>query len=98
MDSAHAHRDRLGVGRQPHCLGAGDHFLVVEVEQVLVEPLHAAVAGGDIVAQLADPVFHDVFGRDRPAAENLHGGAAAVAVTRDGQALRDDRLERKGQL
>ena len=26
-------------------LGAGNHFLMVEVEQVLVEPLHAAFAG-----------------------------------------------------
>ena len=77
VDSAHAQRNGLGVGRQPHRLGAGDDLLVVQVEQVLVEPLHASFAGGDVVAQIAEPVFQDVLGRDRPAAEDLHRRPAA---------------------
>ena len=87
MNSAHAHRDGLGVGRQSQGLGAGDYFLVIEVEQVLVEAARI-FREIDIVAKLADLVFHDVFGRDRPTTQNLHGGTPAVAVTRDGETLR----------
>ena len=45
VDSTHAERDGLGVGRQPHCLGARDDLLAVQIEQMLVEPLHARLRG-----------------------------------------------------
>ena len=41
MNAAHSQGDRLGIGRQPHGLGARDHLLVIQVEQVLVEALHS---------------------------------------------------------
>jgi hypothetical protein len=39
-NSAHSKGNSLGIGRQAHGLGARDHLLVIQVEQVLVEALH----------------------------------------------------------
>src|SRR4051794_7462633 len=49
----------LGVGGQFHGLGAADHTCLVELQQMLLELLHAALAAAQVAAQVGPAVFHD---------------------------------------
>src|SRR5262245_9761515 len=58
-DPPQAQRDGLGIGRQPQGLRPGDRLLVVQVDQVLVEPLHPSFTATDVIAELAQAVLLD---------------------------------------
>ena len=96
-DAPQAEGHGLGVGGMLHGLGPADDLLVVQFEQVLVEPLHPSLAAGDVIAQVAQLVVLDQLGRHGAAPEDFHHRPARTLAGHR-QALRDHRLQTGGKL
>src|SRR5688500_2088857 len=98
LDAAHRRRERFRAIRMLQRLATGDETFAEHLEQVLVKGLHAALATFDVLAELVELALMDVLLRDGSAAEQLDRGATSAAALRHNQPLRDDRLERMGEL
>src|SRR5688572_23126312 len=88
----------LGVG-VPEALLIGDDARLVEVEQRLVEGLHAeAVRAPHHFLDLRDLAAEDQVRDERRADHDLHGGDAALGLLARYQALRDHRADVQRQV
>ena len=90
-------RDGLGVCGQLHGLGAADDSGLVELQKVLLELLHSALAAAEIAAQVGPAVFQDAPGGVLAAAQDLDH-CPPLAVLGRGQFLGDDRHHGLGSL
>src|SRR5437868_873683 len=100
-DALDAQLEFVGVRGAGQSFVDGDELLGVEIEERLVEGLHAVLAGagGDGVMNQArfvrvDDAVSDVPGSDH----DFAGGDAAFVIRAAHQPLRDDRLQRGGKL
>src|SRR5467141_46528 len=91
----------VGVRRARQGFVERDELLRVEIEERLIERLHAVLAGagGDGVMNQARFVRVDDAVSDVPSGDHdFAGGDAAFVIRAAHQALRDDRLQRGGKL
>jgi len=100
-DALYAEAEFVGVGGAAESFFEGDELLGVEVEERLIEGLHAvlASAGGDGVVDQAgfvgvDDAIADVARGDH----DFDGGNAAMVVGAAHEALRDDGLQSGSEL
>src|SRR5713101_7417664 len=100
-DALDAQAEVVRVGCTHESFFEGDEIARVEIEDGLIECLHAVLAGtgGDGIANHArlvgvDDAIANVAGGDH----HFHGGPAALAVALAHKALADDGLESAGEL
>src|SRR6267143_1406083 len=100
-NTLNAQLEFVGVGGARQGFVERDELLRVEVEERLIERLHAVLAGagGDGVMNQTrlvrvDDAIADVTGGDH----DFAGGNAAIVIRAAHQPLRDDRLQRGGKL